>query len=497
MINEIKPQPGFQEKFLQSNADILIGGGAAGSGKTFAEILSPLYYKDNPEFGAIFFRKTYPQIMNTGGLWDESKKIYSLFNAKSDKTELRWQFPSGCSIKFSHLQHDKDIFSHQGAQYPLIIFDELTHFSETAFWYLISRNRSTCGVKPHVRATCNPDPDSFVARLLEWWIDQETGFPILERSGVKRYFLRDNNVMVWGNTKDEVKEQTRHLLEAFPKEIKHDDLIKSLTFIPGSIYENKELLNVNPEYLSNLMAQDEGVKSQLLHGNWKIRQDNTSLFQFDKINDIFSNHISDIQGRYITCDAARFGRDFCVIMVWTGWQAIHIEVIKKTDVHDIISAIERLRAKFGVPKSNIVVDKDGVGAGTVSMGGYQGFGGGDKPRKIGGIGENYKNFKTQCYYYIADSKINMSDLLLSVNNETCVVDGIYGTKVKMGAAVKDIKDLITSDLRAIKRGDLDMELKKTINSKEEQKIILGRSPDFADTIMMRAYFAFINTDLYL
>lgn len=41
---------------------------------------------------------------------------------------------------------------------------------------MLSRNRSICGVKPYVRATCNPDVDSWVADFISWWIDQETGY---------------------------------------------------------------------------------------------------------------------------------------------------------------------------------------------------------------------------------------------------------------------------------------------------------------------------------
>jgi hypothetical protein len=75
------------------------------------------------------------------------------------------------------------VYDWQGAQIPLICFDELTHFRAHQFFYMVSRNRSTCGVRPYIRATCNPDADSWVANFLAWWIDPETGFPIPERAG--------------------------------------------------------------------------------------------------------------------------------------------------------------------------------------------------------------------------------------------------------------------------------------------------------------------------
>lgn len=345
--------------------------------------------------------------------------------------------------------------------------------------------------------TCNPDPDSWVSRLIEWWIDQETGFPIPERAGAIKYFFREHENMIFGNTKAEVLKQIPHIVEQFGPDVNPNNLIKSLTFIPGSIHDNRELLKVNPEYLSNLLAQDESVRAQLLDSNWKIRQDNTSLFNFSSIKDVFSNFISDQQKKYITCDAARFGRDLCVIMVWKGWEVVHIEVMKQSDVHDITGCIEKLRQKFNIQKSHVLVDQDGVGSGTVKSGDYKGFSGGSAPRKIKGLKENYKNLKTQCYYYLAEEKVNIGDIKINVNNETCVVDGVRGTKIKIGSKVVDIQQLITDDLRAIKRDKIDLEGKACINSKEEQKNILGRSPDFGDAIMMRSLFDFINTGVYL
>ena len=80
-------------------------------------------------------------------------------------------------MRFAHLEYEQDKFGWMGAQVTFIGFDELIHFTEGQFWYLLSRNRSTCGIKPHIRATCNPDPDSFVADLVKWWIDPQIPRP--------------------------------------------------------------------------------------------------------------------------------------------------------------------------------------------------------------------------------------------------------------------------------------------------------------------------------
>lgn len=494
--NDLRPQPGFQEDFLSSSADIVIGGSGAGVGKTFAELLEAIRNIGNENFGAVFFRRTYAQIKNEGGLWDQSMRIYPLLGGDPKESKMAWSFPSGASVSFSHLQYDKDVLAFQGSEIPLIIFDELTHFTEAQFWYMLSRNRSTCGVAPYIRASCNPDPDSFVARFIEWWIDQETGFPIKERVGVIRYMIRDKENCIWGNTKQEVIDQVPYIFELLPNS-KPEDLIKSVTFIPGSIYDNKKLLEKDPGYLANLLAQSEEDKQRLLFSNWKIRQDNSSLFGFSCITDIFTNHIAEQRGKYLTCDAARFGRDLCVILIWRGWEVIAIDVMKKSDVHDITDAIEAHRKKFNIAKSNCLIDQDGVGAATVKMGGYRGFSGGDQPKKIKGAKENYKNLKTQCYYYLAQEKVNKNDIRINVTSENCLVDDMLTSKIKLGSKIWDIKELIREDLRAIKRAKIDQEGKTQINTKEEQKVILGRSPDFGDSLMMRSLFDFLPKDIYL
>src|SRR5262245_24326075 len=72
----IKPQEGFQEKFLSSSADIVIAGAAAGVGKSYALLLDPLRYRDVPGWGGTTFRRTSTQILAEGGLWDTSALLY-------------------------------------------------------------------------------------------------------------------------------------------------------------------------------------------------------------------------------------------------------------------------------------------------------------------------------------------------------------------------------------------------------------------------------------
>ena len=482
----IYPQPGFQLAALSSAADIAIIGGSAGGGKTYTLLMEASRHQYNPDFGAVIFRRSYPQIMNEGGLWDTSHQLYPQVGAVSRENQLDWKFPSGATVTFRHLQKEKTVQEWQGSQIPLLIFDELTHFTKKQFWYMLSRNRSLCGVRPYVRASCNPDPDSWVAELIGWWIGED-GLPIPARAGVLRYLTRDGEAYVWGDTPEEVREKAPHL---FQGELAHVQP-KSLTFIPGTIFENKKLLEVNPEYLGDLMAQDAETKAQLLEGNWKVKVDGLALFEHQRLFDLFSNHLLTEKEplRCISCDAAGFGRDRCVIMVWVGYECVAGVVLSTSDNREIYTAIEALRKVWRVAVSDVVVDQDGVGGGVVKLGGYSGFANDATafadPET--GIKEAYRNLKTQCYYRYA-VLVNTASTAVTVTADNWLIDGTRTSKLKVNGQVVTVADLLRGDLKVIKRAKPDAEGKKLINSKEEQKLLLGRSPDFGDAAMMRCYF---------
>lgn len=270
----VRPQPGPQEQFLASVADIVVFGGAAGGGKSYALLLESLRHVGNPGFGAVIFRRLSTQITGEGGLWDTSRGLFPLLGAiPSTQPRYHWRFSSGAKVSFAHLQYDQDVFSWQGSQIPLIGFDELTHFTEFQFFYLLSRNRSTCGVRPYVRATTNPEADSWIARLLAWWIDQDTGYPIPERAGVLRYFTRLGEEMVWGDSPEEVIEKAARTGMGDSA-----DLVKSITFIPSTLEDNAILMALDPSYRANLLALPRVERERLLGGNWKVRPTGGSFF---------------------------------------------------------------------------------------------------------------------------------------------------------------------------------------------------------------------------
>ena len=244
----IRPQEGPQEIFLSSPADIAIYGGSAGGGKTWGLLLDPLRHVSNPRFGGVIFRRTSPQIRNEGGLWDESCQLYPLLGAVARETVLDWRFPSGCRLKFAHLQYEQTKQEWQGSQIPWLGFDELTHFTEGQFFYLLSRNRSMSGIRPCVRGTTNPDALSWVKTFLAPWLDKSR--EDRAASGELRWFIRDKGKILW---------VPRGTPDA-----------KSVTFVRASVYDNRKLLETNPEYLANLKALSVVDRARLLDGDWDI-----------------------------------------------------------------------------------------------------------------------------------------------------------------------------------------------------------------------------------
>ena len=297
MINTIKPQPGPQERFLSCGADIVIYGGAAGGGKTFAELLEPLYHIHNPRFGAVIFRRNLTQVTNEGGLWDTAKDLYSHFGAKFRQApKFQCSFPSGAKVTFAHLQQESDVKNWQGSQIPLVCYDELTHFTEYQFTYLMTRMRSTCGVRPYLRATTNPEAGSWVCKYIDWYIDWTTGYAIPERSGVIRYLAVYNNQLYWGDTPEECVQNCPDEANMKVEEV------KSFAFIHATLQDNKILLEKDPAYYSNLKNNTEVEKERLLFGNWKIKPEKGLYYKRPYFSEITReeavrvNHVKWVRG---------------------------------------------------------------------------------------------------------------------------------------------------------------------------------------------------------
>jgi len=284
-----RPQPGPQEAFLSTSADIAIYGGAAGGGKTIAILMEGGRHIGKPGFKGVFFRRTYPEIRNPGGLWDSAGLIYPLIGGTPKDGQNAYAWENGAKLQFAHMQHEKDKYSWMGSALPFIGFDELTHFSKGMFFYLLSRNRlpSNIGMRPYIRATCNPDADSWVSKFIAWWLDDKTGLPNYDRAGVIRWFIRDGDNILWADNPETFEDRAADA--------------KSVTFIPAKVTDNKILLKNDPGYLSNLKSLSLFERSQLLDGNWKIRPVAGMFFKrewFEIIDAVPAPDDSTVECRY-------------------------------------------------------------------------------------------------------------------------------------------------------------------------------------------------------
>lgn len=269
-----EPQPGPQAAFASSAADVVIFGGAAGGGKSFALLYEAAKWVHLSGYRAILFRRTNPELVGGGGLWDEAQELYRALGGRPRAMpHLDFSFESGARIEFRHMQREADRFAHQGRQYAFVGFDEVTHFTEAQFWYLFGRLRSTCGVRPYLRATCNPDPDSFVYRLIGWWIGPD-GYAIEERSGVVRWLVRRDEELRWYDTEAEALEANPP-----PPGVPADEAQRpvSVTFISSKLSDNPALLRADPTYRGKLQALSRVDRLRLLGdagrgGNWRVRE---------------------------------------------------------------------------------------------------------------------------------------------------------------------------------------------------------------------------------
>lgn len=273
-----EPQSGPQSDFARCSADLAFFGGQAGGGKSWGLLYESVKWTRHPRvrgYRGLLFRRTSPQLMGGGGLWDGSQEMFRAFGGRPRSSPSPdWIFEAETGlftdrhrVEFRHLVHESTIYEHQGREYAFIGFDEITHFTEQQWWYLISRLRSKSGVRPYARATLNPDPGWWGLPLIAWWIGED-GYPIPERSGVLRWFVRAGDEIRWFDSR-----------EAAIASEGPDAMPLSLTFIRSRLDDNPALLDADPEYRARLMALGRVERARLLAGNWKVRESAGMFFR--------------------------------------------------------------------------------------------------------------------------------------------------------------------------------------------------------------------------
>lgn len=156
------PTPKQLAFLLMNSTKEILYGGAAGGGKSVAQLMAALQYVDIPGYSAILFRKTYADLSLPGALIDMSKQWLMPFvdtkEVKWSEKEKQYVFPSGATLNFGYLESANDCYRYQGAEFQYIGMDEVTHIDPSNYRYLFSRLRKqkTLQVPLRFRATANP-----------------------------------------------------------------------------------------------------------------------------------------------------------------------------------------------------------------------------------------------------------------------------------------------------------------------------------------------------
>lgn len=325
-----------------------------GGGKSYCGLLRHLRWLDDKNYRGYIIRKQQTTIMKAGGLFDEAKTLYRAYEprVKVNQKAMTFTFPSGAIIAMGHLETDEDAEKWRGLQVSAAMVDEATQLNEDHTLVLLSRLRSKADMVPNLFLTCNPSPDSYLRRWIDWWIYPKThelaGRPDPERDGAIRWFIRNNNEMIWGDTKEE-------LLELYGVRGPDGKILDeqdegqycrplSMQFISATIYDNPPLIKSNPGYLANLQGLKRVKKERDLYGNWDIREEASGFWKAEWLGEPVAEQDIDIVSYCRAWDIA--GTLPCESLPNPDWTVGVLIGKTRQDVYVILDVV-RFRARFG------------------------------------------------------------------------------------------------------------------------------------------------------
>ena len=216
-----------QKRFMDATESEVLFGGAAGGGKSYGQMVDALIFALRyPGSKQLVLRRSFAEldkslIRTSLGLFP--REIYS-FNSSSHTGK----FKNGSVIDFGYCATENDVYQYQSAEYDVIRFDELTHFTEAQYVYLLSRLRGANSYPKQIKSSTNPGG--------------------IGHSWVKARFI------------DKSPPGTRFLGEDGMDRI----------FIPSLLCDNKFLSVGDPDYKNRLLALPERERKALLYGDWNI-----------------------------------------------------------------------------------------------------------------------------------------------------------------------------------------------------------------------------------
>ena len=232
-----QPQP-KQAAFMSRTEDEVFFGGAAGGGKSDAIVIEALRQVHVPNYKGLILRKTYKNLTE---LIEKSQLYYpqAYPKARYNGTMHEWRFPSGAKILFGNVRDTTYKVDYQGKQFDYIGFDELTHFTWEQYSYICGRNRpSGPGTICYVRSTGNP-------------------------GGIGHGWVKDRFVMPAKPLTPFSNELEVEMPDGSKRKLK-----KSACFVPSTVFDNKILLENDPNYLAALASLPEAEKRAMLYGDW-------------------------------------------------------------------------------------------------------------------------------------------------------------------------------------------------------------------------------------
>lgn len=247
-----------QYAFINSAAFETLYGGAAGGGKSYGQLVdSMIYALKYPKSKQIIFRRTYPELEKS--LIRTSFELFPKEIYTFNKSSHTGTFKNGSIIDFAYCDKEDDVYKYQSAEYDVIRFDELTHFTETMYVYLISRCRGANSYPKHIKSSTNPGG--------------------IGHSWVKARFID----------------------VGAPDEL-HTVGRTSRIFIPAKIADNKFLMESDPEYINRLENLSERERKALLHGEWDLN-DGRFFDEWDRsVHVVKAFSIPSDWNRYIALD---------------------------------------------------------------------------------------------------------------------------------------------------------------------------------------------------
>ena len=429
------------------------------------------------------------------GIIEKSSILYSQFGTyNKSQNDMTWNFDKGGKLFLTYFSDSIEDFKtrFQGQEYAYIGIDEITHITYEKFKYLMTDNRNSHGINNRFYGTCNPDPDSWVRKFIDWWIGED-GLPIPERDGVIRYCFMDGDTpdsIFWGDTPEEVYEQCKDIIDPLWKDEfsklgfnKIDMFVKSVTFIKGKLEENVELLSSDPSYLANLAQQDEEQRARDLEGNWNYKTTGDDMIKMDDMERFFA--IPQLSGGklYATCDVAFDGGDSLVMWLWKGWHIDDIFVCR-LDSKGSVNAVDSKLKEWGVLEENFCYDLNGVGQT------FKGF----FKRAVPFNNRESVDVKLKNVYDTIKSQSAYLFAKKLINGEISINPRLLGMKFSgKGFEKVPLRQILMKERKCIRADENASDKGFCLIKKMDMKKIVGHSPDYFESLLMRMIFEIKQT----